>query len=349
MQFASDNTGPSHPKIMDALMEANTGYAMPYGADPWTEAACAKIREVFEAPQAAVYLVGIGTAANALALACLSKPWQMIFCSDVSHIHEDECGAPEFYTGGSKLMLVRESQGLMDPEALHATISAQPSNVVHSVQRGPVSISQGTERGTAYTPDQIKVLCDVAKSFDLPVHLDGARLANALVAFDVSPAEMTWKAGVDVVSFGGTKNGLLGAEAVVFFDPAPAWEFELRRKRGGHLFSKQRYLGAQMAAYLADGLWLDLATRSNAAAAALAAGLEKTGRVHMHHAPVINTLFADWPRRIHHRLQQAGAAYYVWNDDLDGDDLDERLVARMVCDWSAAPEATEAFLRHFES
>lgn len=347
MQFASDNTGPAHPKVMEALTEANTGYAMPYGNDPWTEAACAKIREVFEAPEAVVYLVGVGTAANALALACLTEPWQAIFCTEAAHINEDECGAPEFYTGGAKLRLVPGTQGLMDSEALRTKISGFGTRNVHGVQRGPVSITQGTERGTAYSPDEIRALCDVAKSFDVPVHLDGARLANALVAFDASPAEMTWQAGVDVVSFGGTKNGLLGAEAVVFFDPAPAWEFELRRKRGGHLFSKQRYLGAQMSAYLRDGLWLDLAARSNAAAANLAAGLEASGQVHLHHAPVINTLFADWPRRIHRRLHAAGAAYYVWNDDLEGDDPEEALVARMVCDWSAAPEATHAFLSHF--
>lgn len=346
MHFASDNAGPVHPKVMQALSDANEGYAMSYGADPLTDSARAQIREVFEAPEAAVYLVATGTAANALALACLCQPWQTVFCADVAHIHEDECGAPEFYTGGAKLTLVPSHQGIMAAGDLRAAIAGEEVRGVHGVQRGPVSITQATERGTAYTLDQIGGLCDVARSHDLSVHMDGARFANALVALGCSPAEMTWKAGVDVVSFGGTKNGLMGVEAVVIFDPARAWEFELRRKRAGHLFSKYRYLSAQMAAYLEDGLWLDLAGRANAACASLAAGLEASGHVRLHHAPVVNTLFADWPRHVHQRLHDAGA-YYVCNGALEGDDPEERLTARMVCDWSASDQDRAEFLAQF--
>ncbi|MEM8958793.1 MAG: beta-eliminating lyase-related protein [Pseudomonadota bacterium] len=347
MQYASDNTGPVHPKVMEALARANEGYTASYGADPLMEIVRTQIREIFEAPEAAVYLVATGTAANALALACLAEPWQTVFCSDVAHIHEDECGAPEFFTAGSKLTLVPSDQGLMSASDLRATIAAVGAGGVHGVQRGPISITQGSERGTAYTLDQIWALCDVARDLDLPVHLDGARFANALVALGCSPAEMTWKAGVDAVSFGGTKNGLMGVEAVVLFDPARAWEFELRRKRAGHLFSKHRYLSAQMAAYLEDGLWLDMARDANAASAALAEGLEATGHVRLHHRPVINTLYADWPRHLHQRLHQAGAAYYITEGELAGGDLEERLSARLVCDWSATPEARSEFLGFF--
>ncbi|MCR9086024.1 MAG: beta-eliminating lyase-related protein [Rhodobacteraceae bacterium] len=348
MQFASDNSGPVHPKVMEALARANTGYAPSYGADPLMDTVREHVREVFEAPQAAVYLVATGTTANALSLASLCQPWQTIFCTDVAHIHEDECGAPEFYTSGAKLTLVPSVQGIMAADDLRAVIAATQLGGVHGVQRGPVSITQGTERGTAYTRDQIGALCDVARSYGLPVHLDGARFANALVALECSPAEITWKAGIDAVSFGGTKNGLMGVEAVVLFDPALAWEFELRRKRAGHLFSKHRYLSAQMAAYLEDGLWLDMATRANAACAALAAGLEHVDQVALHHAPVINTLYGDWPRHIHQRLHEAGAVYHVTEGVLTGDDPEERLSARLVCDWSAAPEATAEFLALFD-
>ena len=347
MQYASDNAGPVHPKVMEALARANEGYAMPYGADPWMDTVRGQIREIFEAPDAAVYLVATGTTANALALACFCAPWQTVFCADVAHIHEDECAAPEFYTGGAKLTLVPARQGIMAPDDLRRAVQAEQSRGVHGVQRGPVSITQATERGTVYSLDQIGALCDVARDFGLPVHLDGARFANALVALGCSPAEMTWKAGVDAVSFGGTKNGLMGVEAVILFDPQKAWEFELRRKRAGHLFSKHRYLSAQMAAYLEDGLWLDLATRANAACAALAEGLRATGHVQLHHDAVINTLFADWPRRIHQRLHDTGAIYYVWEGDLEGPDPDERLTARMVCDWSSSAAARTEFLRAF--
>ncbi|MCV6598530.1 MAG: beta-eliminating lyase-related protein [Mangrovicoccus sp.] len=349
MRYASDNAGPIHPAVMEAMLAANHGYAMPYGADDLTVQTVAAIREVFEAPEAAVFLLGTGTAANALALASLCQPWQTIYCTELAHIHEDECGAPEFFAGGAKLSLVPSPQALMSAQDLRVVIAAQAQGSVHGVQRGPVSITQGSERGTAYSLDQLGALCDVARSFDLPVHLDGARFANALVAQNCAPAEMSWKLGVDALSFGGTKNGLMGVEAVVFFDPSKAWEFELRRKRAGHLISKQRYFAAQMLAYLKDDLWLDMAAKANAACAALAKGLEATGQVELSHAPVINTLFARWPRHLHQRLHAAGAAYYLWEGALEGQDPSEMLTARMVCDWSASQSDREAFLALFES
>jgi threonine aldolase len=343
MNFASDNTGPVHPKVMAALARANEGHAPSYGADPLMEEVRARVREIFEAPEAAVYLVATGTAANSLLLATLAQPWQTIFCSRVSHVHEDECGAPEFFTGGSKLTLVEAEGGKMAPEALRAAILAEETRGVHGPQRGPVTITQATEKGTVHDLAELRALTAVAREFGLPVHMDGARFANALASLGCTPAEMTWKAGVDAVSFGGTKNGLMGVEAAVIFDPAKAWEFELRRKRGAHLFSKHRYLSAQMAAYLQDGLWLETARAANAATARLVRGLARIPEVRLLHEPQANIVFAEWPRSGHRRLHDAGAHYYIWNGGLDGPD-DERLVARLVTDWSADEAEVDRFL-----
>ena len=347
MFFASDNAGPVHPQIMERLTQANTGHAMPYGNDAIMDEVRDAIRSTFEAPDAAVYLVATGTAANALALACYTQPWQTIFCSVTSHINEDECNAPEFYAGAAKLTVI-ETDDKMVPDMLARAIEKQADGNVHGAQRGPVSITQVTERGTVHTLEELKALTHVAKGYGLPVHLDGARFANAVVALGCTPAEMTWKAGVDVVSFGGTKNGCMGVEAVVFFDPAKAWEFELRRKRGAHLFSKHRYLSAQMAGYMQDGLWQQLATQANDNASYLAEGLKKAGAEFLHR-PDANMIFARWPRHIHQKLHDAGAKYYIWNGDLEGSDPDELLGARLVCDWSIGGDAIDLFLAHFQN
>jgi threonine aldolase len=344
MFFASDNAGPVHPKVMNRVIAANTAHQMPYGNDVIMEEVRTRLREVFEAPEAAVYLVATGTAANALALACYTQPWQTIFCSSIAHIEEDECNAPEFYAGGAKLTLI-ETGDKMTPEALEAEIAAHPLGNVHGAQSGPVSITQVTERGTVHSLEELRALTGVARTHDLPVHLDGARFANACAALGCTAAEMSWKSGVDVVSFGGTKNGCMGVEAVVFFDPAKAWEFELRRKRGAHLFSKHRFLSAQMAGYLEDDTWLEIATEANANAAYLAEGLRKAGAVFMHE-PQANIIFTRFPRAIHQRLQAAGAKYYLLDGPLDGPG-DDLLGARLVCDWSIGQEAVDMFLSHF--
>jgi threonine aldolase len=343
MFFASDNAGPAHPKVMDALVKANTGYALGYGADPIMTEVRQQIRDVFEAPEAAVYLVINGTSANALLLATMCQPWQAIFCTDVAHIHEDECNAPEFYTQ-AKLSLVPATAGKMTADALRTRIKAEETRGVHGPQRGPVSVTQVTEKGTVYTLDEIKALTDVAREYGLPTHLDGARFANALVALGCTPAEMTWKAGIDAVSFGGTKNGALGVEACVIFDPKLAWEFELRRKRGGHLLSKHRYLSAQMQAYLADGLWLDMARAANARCVQLAEGLRQHNTARMLFDPAANIIFFDMPRRDHQRMLAAGAVYYVMSGDPDHGDPDEMLTARLVTDWSMTADGVSRFL-----
>lgn len=342
MFFASDNAGPVHPQVMALLSEANEGYAMPYGVDPLMDEVRQSIRDIFEAPNAAVYLVATGTAANALALATMMQPWQTVFCSPVAHIHEDECNAPEFYTAGAKLTLVPGGDK-MTPEALAASIAKEETRGVHGPERGPVSITQVTERGSVYTLKELRALTEVAQAHGLPVHLDGARFSNALVALGCSAADMTWKSGVDVVSFGGTKNGLMGVEAVVFFDPDKAWEFELRRKRGAHLFSKHRYLSAQMAGYLRDDLWLTSARAANANCARLADGLQAAGAGFLH-SPDANMIFAAFPRAAHQRLHDAGAMYYIWEGSLEGDDPEELLAARLVCDWSISAAQIDRFL-----
>lgn len=346
MNFTSDNAGPAHPTVLEAVVAANSGHAAAYGADELTARVTARLRDVFEAPRAAVYLVATGTAANALALACLCPPWATIFCHAEAHVEVDECGAPEFYTGGAKLVRLRGADARVAPEALERAIAETGRGGVHNVQRGALSLTNATEAGTVYGPDEVGALAEVARSAGVPVHMDGARFANALVATGASPADMTWRAGVDVLSFGGTKNGLMGAEAVILFDPARAWEFELRRKRGGHLFSKHRYLAAQMDAYLDDGLWLDLAGRANARAAELSQGLVATGRVTLLHPTQANAVFAAWPRGRHRAAMEGGAKYYLWphGQALEGSDATAPLGARLVCNWATLPEDVSEFV-----
>ncbi len=341
MFFASDNSGPAHPSVMEAMMRANEGYRFGYGADVEMDRVRGMVRDLFEAPDAAVYLVATGTAANSIALGTLAQPWQTVFCTKLSHINEDECNAPEFYSG-AKLTMVADENAKMTPATLRAAMDAEETRGVHGPQRGPVSITQVTEKGTVYTLDELKALTDVAHEFCVTTHLDGARFANAVVALGCTPAEMTWKAGIDCVCFGGTKNGLMGVEAVIFFDPKHAWEFELRRKRGAHLFSKHRYLSAQMEAYLTDDLWHDLATRANAAGQRLADGLRGSNAITFPYEPEANLMFFHAPRGLHKKVQAAGAQYYVMGS-LDGD-ADEPVMGRLVCDWSVGSDGVDEFL-----
>lgn len=352
MHFASDNAGPTHPKIMAALQRANDGYQLGYGADQSTDAAVALMRDVFEAPDAEVFFVSTGTAANSLALAATSEPWQTVFCGDTSHVHLDECAAPEFYTGGSKLSLVDAPHGRISLDALTHQMSVTEGFGVHGVQPGPVTVTQATEWGTIYSLDHLRALSDIAHAKGQPVHMDGARFANALVTLECTPAEMTWRAGIDVLSFGGTKNGCLGVEAVVFFDPDRAQAFEFYRKRGGHLMSKHRFLSAQMEAYLTDGLWLDLAAQANAAAQTLEQALAQVPMVQQAYPREANLVFATWPRWLHRAMHEIGARYSIWEGSLIGDDPNEPLLARLACDWACDASQTDQFvtrLRQFMS
>jgi threonine aldolase len=305
----------------------------------------ARLREVFEAPEAAVYLVATGTAANALSLACLCPPWATVYCHRNAHVEEDECGAPEFYTGGGKLTLLEGAHARIAPESLERAINFTARVGVHNVQKGALSLTNATEAGTVYDPEQVAELARIARVRGIPVHMDGARFANAVAHLGCTPAELTWKAGVDVLTFGGTKNGCLGVEAVVLFDPVRAWEFELRRKRGGHLFSKHRFLSAQMAAYLEGDLWLDLAEAANARARELARGIVTLPGAALVHPTEANAVFASWHRAGHRAAMAAGAHYYLWppSQSLEGPD-EEPLSARLVCNWATTPAEVAQFV-----
>jgi threonine aldolase len=311
MNFASDNTAGMAPEILAALTQANDGFALGYGNDDSTRDVERRMSEVFER-QVAVFLVPTGTAANALALAHVSPPWGAVFTHTEAHIITDECGAPEFFGGGLKLIGLAGVGCKLDAATLTDALAQYVGHAPHQVVPSAVSISQASEAGTIYRPDEISALAAVARSRGLKLHVDGARLANVLVRLNASPAQATWQAGVDVLSFGATKGGALAAEAVVFFDPAVAAAMGERRKRGGHLLSKHRFLAAQFQAFLANDNWLRLARHANAMADRLAAGLTAAGR-----APVwpveANLVFVVLSQRLDARLKAAGARYYVRN------------------------------------
>jgi threonine aldolase len=345
MNFASDNTSPAHPRVMEALARANEGYAQSYGEDTLTRAAEARIRDVFEAPEATVAFVATGTAANALSAALLCPPWGALYAHEGAHIFYDECGAPEFYTGGAKVVGVPGAHGRIDADALAAAITAQMTGDAHSVVPSALSITNATEAGTVHRPEDVARLAAVARTRGLGVHMDGARLANALAASGAAPAEMTWKAGVDVLSLGGTKNGLMAAEAVVVFDGARAESLPFRRMRAGHLWSKHRFLAAQMLAYLDGGLWLELARAANAMAARLAQGLARLSGVELLHPVEANEVFAAFPRAAHRKLREAGAAYALWPETQSLEGVAEApLSARMVASWCTQEEEVDRFL-----
>ncbi|MFM7347729.1 MAG: threonine aldolase family protein [Tagaea sp.] len=311
MNFASDNTAPVHPRVMAALARANETAAMPYGNDALSRDVEAKIAAAF-GREARVFLVSTGTAANALALAAGCPPWGVVYCHPESHIDDDECGAPEFYTGGAKLAGVDGAHGKIDPAALADALARAGAGVVHHAQPAMLSLTNATEAGTVYAPAEIARLSAIARAHGLKVHLDGARFANALATLGCSPAAATWQAGVDVLSLGGTKNGCLAVEAIVVFDPALAETLAFRRKRAGHLFSKHRYLAAQMDAYLTDGLWLDLARHANGIARALGEGLGRLPGAALVHPVEANEVFVDLPETAIRALEAAGFAVYRW-------------------------------------
>jgi threonine aldolase len=338
MFFTSDNASGAAPEIMAAVQRANEGFTRGYGAEAAMARVTARLREVFEHPEAAIYLVPTGTVANSLALALYAQPWSAIFAHAEAHIAVDECGAPEFYSNGAKLISVEGAHGKMTPQSLASALERVRKGDAHSVQYGALSITNVTEMGTVYTPAEVAALTALARAQGMASHLDGARFANALVATGATAAQMTWQAGIDVVSFGGTKNGCMGVEAVVIFDPAKAWEFELRRKRGGHLFSKHRFLSAQMEAYLEGDLWLRLAAQANAMGERLAQGLAAKPQVSLQHPVQANMLFPEWAKGTHTRLATAGAAYYEMPAPQG------REAARLVTSFCTTEAEVDAFL-----
>ena len=310
LNFCSDNVTGAAPEILAALAAANAGTASGYGSDPWSERLTARASELFER-ECAILPVTTGTASNALALALLAPPHGAVYCHETAHVMTDECGAPEFYAAGAKLLTLPGPLGKLQPASIAASMAFIRTMGVHHVQPAAVTVSQTTEWGTVYALDELEALGRVAHEHGLALHMDGARFANALARLGCSPAEATWKRGVDVLSLGATKNGALAAEAIVLFDPKRAEELAFRRKRGGHLWSKMRFLSAQLLAYFEGDLWLRHARNANALATRLSGGLVGLGARLL--APTdANEVFVALPAAAIAGLRQDGYDFYDW-------------------------------------
>lgn len=345
MNLASDNFSPVAPEVLEAISRSNTGYQPAYGAESLFDSVRDQVRELFEAPNAQPFLVSTGTAANALCLSCLCPPYGIVYCHAGAHVDEDECGAPEFYTGGAKLKPLIGKHGRVDAPTLKNTLESAAPAGVHNVQNGALSISNATELGAVYDCETVSEISTICGRHGIPVYLDGARFANAAAHLNCTPAEMTWKAGISALVLGGTKNGLLGAETVILFDEELCWEFELRRKRGGHLLSKHRYLAAQINAYLTDGLWLRLAEKANTSAQYLCEQLNAVPDAEIAHPVEANMVFPMMPRCLHQKLMSRGAEYFLWPHDADLNGVDDELVkARLVCDWTTTKTDIDRFV-----
>ncbi|WEX11804.1 low specificity L-threonine aldolase [Chelativorans sp. AA-79] len=311
MNLASDNWAGAHSAISAALDEHSRGYASAYGTSELDRQVEKRFCEIFER-DVAVFFVATGTAANSLSMALLNRPGGVAFAHHEAHMREDEGGAPEFLTGGARLHGVHGALGRMTPQALDEAIRLFPAEFVHSGQPMAVSITQSTEIGTVYSLDEIAGIADVCRTHDLPLHMDGARFANALVSLGTTPAEMTWKRGVDVVSFGATKNGCWCAEAIVVMDPSRARDMPFLRKRAAHLFSKSRFVAIQFDAYFRDGLWLGNAAHANRMAARLADHLARTAITRLAWQPQANEVFAVLTAATAATLQEKGVLFHPW-------------------------------------
>jgi threonine aldolase len=314
MNFSSDNTTGVSPEIMAAIVEANCGAVKSYGDDEYTQRLQVKFSELFE-KSVTVFPVATGSAANALALAVMTPPYGAIYCHKDAHINLDECGAPEFFTGGAKLVTLTGNYGKIDADNLGKVLDKAGAGVVHHVQPAAVSITQATEAGTIYKPEEISQISEVVRDRNLYLHMDGARFANAVASLGYSPADITWRAGVDILSFGATKNGAMAAEAVVFFNRELVKTFPFYRKRSGHLFSKMRFLSAQLAAYITDDLWLRNATRANQMATKLAQGLAGVEGVHFCHPVEVNEIFMQVPESVIAAVLAEGFQFYRWESE----------------------------------
>lgn len=328
--FASDNNAGVHPKILDALNSVNEGHVIAYGDDPYTLKAQAELKEIFGA-DSEVFFVFIGTAANVLGLSTLTRPYHAIICPDTAHIHVDECGAPEKFTG-CKLLTCSTPDGKLTVD--HIASHMHGIGFEHHVQPRVVSITQATELGTVYSIDEIREIADYVHEQDMLLHMDGARISNAAVALDCAFYDMTGGAGVDVLSFGGTKNGMMYGEAIIFFNRNLCEDFKYRRKQGMQLASKMRYIAAQFSAFLENDLWKENAGHANRMAQKLYAavrdipGLEVTRRVES------NAVFARIPSEITGKLQEE-FFFYVWDEDLSE--------VRWMCSFDTSEEDIESF------
>ena len=333
-KFASDNITGACPEVMDALVAANSGDAISYGDDEWSIALQKKLSYLFET-DVLVFPTTSGTVSNALALAAMTPSYGKIYCHKLSHINNDECGAPEFFTGGAKLIPLNGENGKFSANTLEDAISG--TGQVHSAQPACVTLTQACEAGTVYTLDEISDIAAAAHAHSMTVHMDGARFANALVNLDKSPAEMTWKSGVDVLSFGGTKNGCFAAEAIIFFRPELAATFPFLHKRAGQLLSKMRFVSAQLHAYVSDDVWLRNARHANQMATKLSQGLSQVPGIRLAFPTQSNEIFAYMPRAVIDRLVAAGFGV------VEGE-LDSNAPPRLVTAWNTEPDDIDRLL-----
>lgn len=314
------------------MAEANRGHISGYGEDPWTDRACDLIRELFET-DCGVFFVFNGTAANSMALSALCRPYHAVLCHEVAHIEHDECGAPEFFTGGAKLRPLPGDHARLAPETVDATVRSHFK--LHASKPAAVSITQATECGTVYSPAQIAALAEVTHGHGLKLHMDGARFANAVVSTNASPRQLTVEAGVDILSLGFTKNGGLCAEAIVVFDPSLASELDYRIKQGGQLASKMRFQAACWIGLLGDGAWLRHARHANAMAARLETALASVPTARLLHPREANGVFVDLPLHAINALHARGWHFYVFEGETG---------CRLMCSWDTTPEDIDAFI-----
>lgn len=346
MFFGSDNgLGASEP-IMAAIVAANSGAALGYGNDAATKKLEATMSALFER-EVAVYLVATGTAANGLALASLVDPWAVVLTHEQSHVGEDECCGPEFFTGGAKIVGVPGVGCKITPDGLAAVLGRLPRRIPHGAPIQALSITNATELGLVYRPDEVRALSAIAKSEGMALHMDGARFANAVASLGCSPAEITWKAGVDALSFGATKGGAIGCEAVIFFDPAKGAEMVRRRMRAGHLMSKHRFLAAQMQAFLDGDHWLHLAGHANAMAKRLGDGLARQPGARVPLPVEANEVFPVLSAKVEAALKAEGAVFYPWSPHSlpeEGQPRAGETVVRLVTSFATKLEDVERFL-----
>jgi len=332
VRFYSDNTATACPEVLAAITSVNNGRVKAYGDDEWTQRLDQALGSYF-GTEVKAFAVATGTAANSLSLATLSPPYGAIYAHEEAHIVNDECGAPEFFSNGARLVIVGGRNGKLTPETLGAALNARPVSV-HSVQPAAISLTQATEVGTSYRPEQIAAVTELAHRRNLKVHMDGARFANAVEFLGCTPADVTWRVGVDVLSFGATKNGALAAEAVVFFNRELVRDFELRRKRAGHLISKSRFVSAQLLAYVENDVWRRNAARANAFARKIGTA---AGDALLY--PVeANELFLKLGSEGKKRLRDAGFEFYDWGSEKSGE-------ARFVVSWDQPEEDVAALCR----
>lgn len=345
MHFASDNWSGAHPRIAENLSRHAGGFAPAYGTSDLDKAVEDRFSEIFER-QVSVFFVATGTAANSLALASVAKAGGVSFCHADAHVNADEGGAPEFLTGGTRLFGVEGAEGRIDPGALEAAISRFEPASPHHGRAMAVTVTQATEVGTVYSLDELDAIAAVAKARSLPLHMDGARFANALAALDVSPAEMTWKRGIDMLSFGGTKNGCWCAEAIVFFDPDMAADMPFIRKRSAQLFSKSRFIAAQLEAYLDGDLWLDLARHSNAMADRLRLGLAAKNTARLAWDTTANEVFAVIEKSSADRAREKGARFHHWQPPHGWQPLpnENETLIRLVTSFATTEDEVDQFI-----